>query len=143
MDPREGSLGETAISDEPTDRKDSMDSAQGSTPHNPDGRPALPEPPADLNRQLALYTLARVGLFAVIAVILIVAHVPLVVAPVIAIVVALPLSMLLFRDWSQRVSAGLAMRAAQRRATRDDLRAKLRGEFSDGDAEDAEGESKD
>lgn len=143
MDPREGSLGETAISDEPTDRKDSMDSAQGSTPHNPDGRPALPEPPADLNRQLALYTLARVGLFVVIAVILIVAHVPLVVAPVIAIVVALPLSMLLFRDWSQRVSAGLATRAAQRRATRDDLRAKLRGEFSDEDAEATEGESKD
>lgn len=120
-----------------------MDSAQGSTPHNPDGRPALPEPPADLNRQLALYTLARVGLFVVIAAILIVAHVPLVVAPVIAIVVALPLSMLLFRDWSHRVSAGLAMRAAQRRATRDDLRAKLRGEFSDENADAAESESKD
>lgn len=117
-----------------------MESAQGSSPHNPDGRPALPGPPADLNRQLALYTLARVGLFVVICAILILAHVPLVVAPVIAIVVALPLSMLLFRDWSQRVSAGLAARAAQRRATRDDLRAKLRGEFaSDG----GEGESKD
>ena len=94
-----------------------MESAQGSTPHNPDGRPALPEPPADLNRQLALYTLARVGLFVVIALILIVAHVPLVVAPVIAIVVALPLSMLLFRDWSQRVSAGLGR---ARRATQGD-----------------------
>ena len=107
-----------------------MESAQGSSPHNPDGRPALPEPPADLNRQLALYTLARVGLFVVICAILIFAHVPVVVAPVIAIVVALPLSMLIFRDWSQRVSAGLAARSAQRRATRDELRARLRGEFS-------------
>jgi hypothetical protein len=117
-----------------------MESAQGSSPHNPDGPPALPEPPADLNRQLALYTLARVGLFVVLALILIFAHVPVVVAPVIAIVVALPLSMLLFRDWGQRVSAGLALRSAQRRATRDQLRARLRGEFSaeDGSAADTE-----
>jgi hypothetical protein len=117
-----------------------MEFAQGSSPHNPDGPTALPEPPADLNRQLALYTLARVGLFVVLALILIFAHVPVVVAPVIAIVVALPLSMLLFRDWGQRVSAGLALRSAQRRATRDQLRARLRGEFSaeDGSAADTE-----
>jgi hypothetical protein len=115
-----------------------MESAQGSSPHNPDGpteTPALPEPPADLNRQLVLYTLARVGLFVVLALILIFAHVPLVVAPVIAIVVALPLSMLLFRNWSQRVSAGLALRSAQRQATRDQLRARLRGEFDATDAD--------
>jgi hypothetical protein len=113
-----------------------MESAQGSSPHNPDGpteTPALPEPPADLNRQLVLYTLARVGLFVVLALILIFAHVPLVVAPVIAIVVALPLSMVLFRNWSQRVSAGLAARSAQRNAIRDEFRSRLRGEFSAAD----------
>jgi hypothetical protein len=106
-----------------------MESAQGSSPHNPDGPIEAPEPPADLNRQLLLYTLARLGLFVVLSLILIFAHVPVVVAPVIAIVVALPLSMLLFRNWSQRVSAGLALRGAQRRATRDELRTRLRGEF--------------
>jgi hypothetical protein len=123
-----------------------MESAQGSTPHNPDGPVAAPEPPADLNRQLALYTLARVGLFVALCAVLIIAHVPLLVAPVIAIVVALPLSMLLFRSWSQRVSAGLAVRSAQRRATRDELRARLRGEFTAEDGtdgtDDAEHESK-
>ena len=120
-----------------------MESAQGSSPHNPDGPTAAPEPPADLNRQLALYTLARVGLFVGLSAVLILAHVPLVVAPVIAIVVALPLSMLLFRNWSQRVSAGLAARGAQRRATRDELRSRLRGEFtSEEGADGAEDESK-
>lgn len=133
MGPRQGSLGESAISDEPTDRQDSMESAQGSSPHNPDGpaaAPELPTPPADLNRQLVLYTLARVGLFVVLCAILIIAHVPVLVAPVIAIVVALPLSMVLLRSWSQRVSAGLAARTAARKATRDDLRSRLRGEFA-------------
>lgn len=145
VDPREGSLGESAISDEPTDRQDSTESAQGSSPHNPDGPAAAPEPPtapADLNRQLLLYTLARVGLFVVLCAILIVAHVPFVVAPVIAIVVALPLSMVLFRNWSQRVSAGLAARTAARKATRDDLRARLRGEFN-ADEPDADSEPED
>jgi hypothetical protein len=112
-----------------------MESAQGSSPDNPDGRSAAPEPPADLNRQLALYTLARVGLFVVLCAILIFAHVPFVVAPVIAIVVALPLSMVLFRGWSQRISYGLAARKAIRDATRDQLRARLRGEFSAEDTE--------
>ena len=111
-------------------------SAQGSSPHNPDGPAAAPEPPADLNWQLTLYTLARLGLFAVLALILILAHVPLVVAPVIAIVVALPLSMLLFRNWSQRISYGLAARKAIHQATRDQLRARLRGEFGAESAED-------
>lgn len=120
-----------------------MESAQGSSPRNPDGPIPTPEPPADLNRQLALYTLARVGLFVVLCAVLIFAHVPVVVAPVIAIVVALPLSMLLFRNWSQRVSAGLAARSAQRRATREELRARLRGEFTSVDEpSDDEDESK-
>jgi hypothetical protein len=121
-----------------------MESAQGSSPHNPDGLTEsveLPEPPADLNRQLLLYSLARLGLFVVLALILIVAHVPVLVAPVIAIVVALPLSMLLFRNWSQRISYGLAVRKAGRDATRDELRARLRGEFSAHDGATADGDT--
>lgn len=90
---------------------------------------SLPQPPANLGQQVALYTLARIGLVAVVTAILTVAHVPLLVSLVIAIVVALPLAMLLFRGWSARISAGLAARSAIRRSARNALRAELRGEF--------------
>jgi Flp pilus assembly protein TadB len=93
---------------------------------NEPARPAQPQ--GALTRDLTLYTVARLGLLAVVAGVLVVAHVPLLVALVVAVVVAMPLSLVVFRGLRARVTAGLAERGAARRAERDRLRAQLRGE---------------
>jgi hypothetical protein len=46
-------------------------------------------------------------------------------------VVGFPLGLLVFRGLNQRVTAGLAERGADRTATRDRLRAELRGDEGD------------
>jgi Flp pilus assembly protein TadB len=86
---------------------------------------------AHVGRDLAAYTLARIGLVAVLAVILVLVKIPLLVSLAIAVVVALPLSMVLFRNLNQRVTSGLAAKGAGRRAQRDRLRAQLRGDEVD------------
>lgn len=83
---------------------------------------------ANLRRDLALYTLARLGLVAVVASVLVLFDVPLLVALVVAVVVGFPLGLLVFRGLNQRVTAGLATRGAEREAQRARLRAQLRGE---------------
>lgn len=88
---------------------------------------------SSLARDLALYTLARLALVAVVAVVLTLFDVPLLVAVAIAIVVGFPLGILLFRGLNQRVTAGLAERGADRDAARERLRAELRGEFEEDD----------
>jgi Protein of unknown function (DUF4229) len=75
-------------------------------------------------RDLALYTAARIGLLAVLATLLTLAHVPLLIALAVALVLAWPLSLVLLRGLGNRVAAGLAVRKAQRET----LRAELRGE---------------
>jgi hypothetical protein len=65
-----------------------------------------------LARDLTLYTLGRLAL----------------VAAVTAVVVGFPLGLLVFRGLNQRVTVGLAERGEQRAATRERLRAELRGE---------------
>lgn len=75
-------------------------------------------------RDLALYTAARIGLLAVLATLLTLAHVPLLIALAVALVLAWPLSIVLFKGLGNRVAAGLATRKAQRET----LRAELRGE---------------
>jgi Protein of unknown function (DUF4229) len=82
-------------------------------------------------RDLALYSAARLALVALPAVLLLLAGVPLLVAVLLAVVVALPLSMVLLGSLQQRVNAGLAVWAQRRRAERDQLRRQLRGEDSD------------
>lgn len=89
---------------------------------------------ANLGRDLALYTLARVGIVAVVTVGLLLVGVPLLVSLSVAIVVGFPLGILLFRDLNTRVTAGLAARGGHRDAERDRLRAQLRGEDPDGPA---------
>jgi hypothetical protein len=76
---------------------------------------------------LALYTLARVGLLAVIAGLLVLAGTPLVIAVLVALVVALPLSMLLFRGLRTRLDDAVEAARARRAAQRAALRAGLRG----------------
>lgn len=84
-----------------------------------------------LARDLALYSVARLALVALPAVLLLLVGVPLLVAVLLAVVVALPLSMVLLGSLQQRVNAGLAVLAQRRRAQRDQLRRQLRGEDSD------------
>jgi hypothetical protein len=83
---------------------------------------------AHLGRDLALYTVARLGLIAAVAALLLLFDVPLLVSLAIAIVVSFPLGLLLFRGLNQRVTTGLAERGANRHAVREQLRAELRGE---------------
>lgn len=81
-----------------------------------------------LGRDLALYTVARLGLVAAVVAVLLLFDVPFLVSLAIAVVVGFPLGLLLFRGLNQRVTAGLAERGAEKHAAREKLRAELRGE---------------
>lgn len=81
-----------------------------------------------LGRDLTLYTLGRLALVAAVTIVLVMFDVPLLVAVAVALVVGFPLGLLVFRGLNQRVTAALAERGAERAATRDRLRAQLRGE---------------
>jgi hypothetical protein len=77
---------------------------------------------------LVAYTLARLCLVAVVAGLLVLAGVPLVLAILIGVVAALPLSMLLLRGLRTRMDAGVAAVQERRTAQREVLRARLRGD---------------
>ena len=86
-------------------------------------------------RDVAVYTLARLGLVAVLtAVIFYAAHLlgitemPLVVALLFGIVLALPLGIWLLAPLRRRATAGIAEVDARRRSDREQLEARLRGE---------------
>jgi membrane protein implicated in regulation of membrane protease activity len=90
--------------------------------------PAAPSGGGGLAAAVALYALARLGLLALIAGLLVLAGTPLVIAVLVALVVALPLSMLLFRGLRARLDGALAVARERRGAQREALRAGLRGE---------------
>ncbi len=77
---------------------------------------------------LLAYTLARLCLVAAASGLLVLAGVPLLLAVLIGVIVALPLSMLLLRGLRTRMDAGLAAVRERRAAQRDVLRARLRGD---------------
>lgn len=87
-----------------------------------------------LVRNLALYTVARLLLLAALAAaITVVARllsidIPLFLALALAIVLALPASLVVFRRLRARTFASLAVVGAQRRADRARMRARLRGQ---------------
>ncbi|QXQ14415.1 DUF4229 domain-containing protein [Skermania piniformis] len=94
-------------------------------------------PPAAGRRlavDLALYTVARLGLVVVLTALIVgITHlfgvaVPLIVALLFAVLLALPLSMVLFRSLRARVNESIARVDERRRHDKADLRAKLRGE---------------
>jgi hypothetical protein len=89
-------------------------------------------PPSDRRPSLAasigLYTLARLGLVAVVAGLLVLAGVPLLIAVMVGLIVALPLSMVLFRGLRGRLDAALARTRERRSAERAALRGRLRGD---------------
>lgn len=84
-----------------------------------------------LARDLVLYLLARLGLIALVATLLVVisgGQVPLLVAVAVAVVVGLPIGLLTLRKLNARVTAGLAARNEHRARERAKLRAQLRGD---------------
>ncbi|MEV6277620.1 DUF4229 domain-containing protein [Nocardia sp. NPDC051832] len=104
-------------------------------------RASAQQPPQPNNkrlvRNLALYTLARLVLVAVItAVIVLVAklvkvEIPIVVAALFALIIAMPLSLTLFKKLRTQVNEDIAVVDAQRRQDKAQLRARLRGEAED------------
>jgi ABC-type bacteriocin/lantibiotic exporter with double-glycine peptidase domain len=82
----------------------------------------------NLARDIALYTVARLSMVVVVAAALMLARVPGLVAVAVAVVVVMPLSLLVFGQLRRRVATGMAVRTAERRARREELRAQLRGE---------------
>jgi uncharacterized protein YebE (UPF0316 family) len=88
-------------------------------------------PVSTLGRDLTLYTLGRLALVGVVTVVLVLFNVPLLVSLAVAIVVGFPLGLIVFRKLNNRVTAGLAERGAERVATRERLRAELRGETTE------------
>ncbi len=88
---------------------------------------STPTPPG-LVSAVGLYTLARLGLVALIAAVLGLVGVPLVIAILVALIVALPLSMVLFRGLRSRLDLAVAEITRRRAVEREALRARLRGE---------------
>lgn len=80
-----------------------------------------------LVRDVVLYSAARLVMVGVLAVGLVLFGVPLLVAVLLALVVALPLSFVLLAPLRVRVATGLAASGARRRAERARLRDQLRG----------------
>jgi hypothetical protein len=86
-----------------------------------------------LVRDLAVYSLLRLGLVAVVAVVilgggaLISVEVPLLIALLFAVVIALPLSMVVFAPIRRRVNEQIAAIDEARRNQKEDLRARLAG----------------
>ncbi|MQY18264.1 DUF4229 domain-containing protein [Nocardia macrotermitis] len=103
----------------------------------PDDAPAggVPGSPGRrLARNLALYTVARLALVALIAAIIVLVarvvkvDVPIIVALLFALIVALPLSLLLFKRLRSRVNQDIAAVDERRRTDKAQLRARMRGE---------------
>ena len=96
---------------------------------------SVPAPTAGrrLAAYLALYTVARLGLVAVLTVLIMVgAHlfavdVPLLVALLFALALALPLSLVLFKSLRIRMNESIAAVDEKRRRDKAELREKLRG----------------
>lgn len=87
-----------------------------------------------LARNLALYTVARLALVALLTAVIVAVtalvgvQIPLVVAILFAIVIALPLSLTLFKGLRAKVNSDIAAVDAGRRRDQAQLRARLRGE---------------
>lgn len=87
-----------------------------------------------LVRDVALYSVARLGLVVLLAVVILFGgklfgvEVPLIVAALFAVLIALPLSLVLFAKLRKRVNLDIAAVDEKRRTDKADLHAKLRGE---------------
>jgi hypothetical protein len=75
-----------------------------------------------------LYTSARLAVVAIVAGLLLLAGVPLLISVLVGLIVALPLSMVLFRPLRDRLDGALAVTRERRAAERSALRSGLRGD---------------
>lgn len=104
-------------------------SGTGPTQGGPAADPAGGGRSASLASQLVIYTVMRLGLVAVITVVLtFVLQIPLIVSLLLAIIMQMPLSMILFNGQRRRVTDLINVRSAVRRSQRDSLRQALRGD---------------
>ena len=87
----------------------------------------MTSPPSFVGPLLA-YSVARLCLVAAVAGLLVLAGVPLLLAVLIGVIAALPLSMLLLRGLRRQVDVGLTAVRERRAAQREVLRARLRGD---------------
>ncbi|ALM18229.1 hypothetical protein AOY11_20055 [Mycobacteroides abscessus] len=92
-------------------------------------------PGSRLAIDIALYTLARLGLAVVLTLVIFwlarligYEDFPLAIAILFALIIALPLGMAVFAPLRRRVTASIAVVDERRRADRADLQARLRGE---------------
>lgn len=87
-----------------------------------------------LARDVAFYSVARLLLVVVLAGViigvsnLVGVEIPMIVAAIFAVLIALPLSLVLFSKLRRRVNESIAVFDSQRRSDKADLRARLRGE---------------
>ncbi|BDT93975.1 hypothetical protein IFM12275_39510 [Nocardia sputorum] len=85
-------------------------------------------------RNLALYTVARLGLVVVLTALIVLAarlvsvDIPLVVAALFALIIAMPLSLTLFKRLRAKVNEDIALVDERRRRDKAELRARLRGD---------------
>lgn len=85
-------------------------------------------PAGRLAGDIALYTLARLGMLVLVAAVLVLVGVPFLVAAAVSVIAVMPLSMLVFGTLRRRVATGIAVRKQARQTRREALRAELRGE---------------
>jgi hypothetical protein len=107
------------------------------------------EPSPGAGRRLAfdlvMFTVARIALVAVLAGLIYVlgravgVDVPILVAAFFAVIIALPLGMVLFRGLRDRVNVGIATVDAGRKAQRENLNSRLRGDGRPGSGGGASG----
>ena len=89
-----------------------------------------PVPGTGLGVTVAQYVLVRIALVSVVAGLLVLAGAPFVVSVLVGLIVALPLSMVLFRGLRGRLDAALAEASRRRAVEREALRARLRGDLA-------------
>jgi membrane protein implicated in regulation of membrane protease activity len=94
--------------------------------------PPTGHPPAGQRLGLAatvgLYVLARLGLVAIVTALMLLTGTPFLIALLIGMIVALPLSMVLFRGLRTRLDTAVSESRSRRSRERSALRARLRGE---------------
>ena|SRR3712207_1672621 len=115
-----------------------MSTPEPTSPGAP-GTSAGPARPRSLAAVLGLYTLARIALLAVIAGLLVLAGAPLILALLVGLIVALPLSMLVFKGLRSRLDTAFEETRQRRARERAALRARLR-DGSDASDDRPEGE---
>jgi len=99
--------------------------------HNPED-PQATSGKGALARDVVVYSLARMLLVVVLAALILYVprafgvDIPLIIAALFAVLIALPLSLVLFSSLRKRVNAGIAVVDARRRADRADLEDRLR-----------------